>query len=171
MAKLKQQYAANGFYAIGILNNTTELNIGTLWRSAYILGASFIFTVDRKYKAQPSDVTSAWTKIPLYHYEDIDELFKNLPYSTKLVGIELTEDATLLSRFKHPDRAVYLLGNEQTGLPDYVLNKCHDVVQLPGHYSLNVAVAGSIVAHDRISKIAHVLPTPPSIELNHETSR
>lgn len=40
----------NGFFGIGILNNVDELNIGTLWRSAYILGASFIFTVDRKYK-------------------------------------------------------------------------------------------------------------------------
>lgn len=161
MAKLKQQYASNGFYGIGILNNTTELNIGTLWRSAYILGAAFIFTVDRKYKPQSSDVTSAWTKIPLYHYADIDELLNNLPYSAKLVGVEITQSATMLDRFTHPERAVYLLGNEQIGLPEAVLNRCHELIQLPGNYSLNVAVTGSIVAYDRISKTDHVLPTPP----------
>ncbi len=161
MAKLKQQYFSNGFYGIGILNNTTGLNIGTLWRSAHILGASFIFTVDRKYKSQPTDVTSAWTKIPLYHYADIEELISNLPYSTKLVAVEMTETATMLDHFSHPERAAYLLGNEQIGLPESVVKRCHDVIQLPGHYSLNVAVAGSIVAYDRISKLAHSLPTPP----------
>lgn len=161
MAKLKQQYASNGYYGIGILNNTSELNIGTLWRSAYILGASFIFTVDRKYKAQSSDVTSAWTRIPLYHYTTIDELIANLPYSAKLIGVELTETAVMLDGFCHPDRAVYLLGNEQIGLPKSVLKRCHDIIKLPGNYSLNVAVAGSLVAYDRVSKIKHALPTPP----------
>ena len=82
MAVTSHVYESNGFFGIGIVNNVNHLNIGTLWRSAYILGASYIFTVDKKYKKQLSDVTQTWKKIPLYHYKDIDELSdKQLEYA------------------------------------------------------------------------------------------
>lgn len=153
MARLKQTYPDNGFFGIGIVNNVDELNIGTLWRSAYIMGASFIFTVDRKYKRQTSDVVNAWQKIPLYHYDGIDGLLANLPYDTQLIGVELDESAKAIETFEHPHRCIYLLGNEQHGLPRQVLEKCHQLVQLPGNYSLNVSVAGSIVMYDRTAKL------------------
>ena len=117
------------------------------------MGASFIFTVDRKYKRQTSDVVNAWQKIPLYHYDDIDGLLANLPYDTQLIGVELDESAKAIETFEHPHRCIYLLGNEQHGLPRQVLEKCHQLVQLPGNYSLNVSVAGSIVMYDRTAKL------------------
>lgn len=153
MARLKQTYPDTGFFGIGIVNNADELNIGTLWRSAYIMGASFIFTVDRKYKRQTSDVVNAWQKIPLYHYDDIEGLLANLPYDTQLIGVELDESAKAIETFEHPHRCIYLLGNEQHGLPRQMLDKCHQLVQLPGDYSLNVSVAGSIVMYDRTAKL------------------
>lgn len=152
MARLKQTYAQNGFFGIGIMNNVDEINIGTLWRSAYILGAAFIFTVDKKYKKQTTDVVNAWQKIPLYHYDSIDDLVANLPYDTPLIGVELDDNAHDITSFEHPHRCVYLLGNEQSGLPPHAIEKCHRLVQLPGDYSLNVSVAGSIVMYDRIAK-------------------
>lgn len=152
MARLKQTYPESGFFGIGIVNNVDELNIGTLWRSAYILGASFIFTVDKKYKKQTTDVVNAWQKIPLYHYENIDALIENMPYDTQLVGVELDDNSVAIEAFEHPHRCVYLLGNEQHGLPRDTLNKCHRIIQLPGDYSLNVSVAGSIVMYDRTAK-------------------
>jgi tRNA G18 (ribose-2'-O)-methylase SpoU len=158
MARVKHHYESNCFFGIGIVNNVNEINIGTLWRSAYILGASFIFTVDKKYKQQRSDVTRSWTKIPLYHYKTFADLKSNLPYSTRLVAVEIVEQAVSLAQFEHPCRAAYLLGNEQIGLSPKILDECHAVVSLPGSFSLNVAVAGSIVMYDRISKITTALP-------------
>lgn len=152
MSRIKQEYANPGFYGIGILTNTSEDNIGTLWRSAFILGASFIFTIDKKYKPQSSDITQSWTKIPLYHYPDFDSFYQQLPYATKLVGVELDDRAHAIAQYSHPERAVYLLGNEQIGLPENVRNQCHDLIQLPGNFSLNVAVAGSLVCFDRVNK-------------------
>ena len=35
----------SGYFEIGIYNGKTEVNMGTLWRSAYQLGASGIFIV------------------------------------------------------------------------------------------------------------------------------
>lgn len=152
MARLKQTYQQNGFFGIGIVNSHDELNIGTLWRTAYIMGAAFIFTVDRKYKKQTSDVVNAWQKIPLYHYDTIEALKQNLPYDTPLIAVELNDDAIELAEYQHPNRAVYLLGNEQSGLTRETLSQCHQTVKLPGTFSLNVAVAGSIVIYDRVSK-------------------
>jgi len=158
MARVHHHYESRGFFGIGIVNNSDELNIGTLWRSAYILGAAFIFTVDRKYRTQGSDVTRAWIRIPLYHYASIDELKSHLPRAGPLIGVELADEAIPLASFRHPDRAVYLLGNEQIGLSERVLSQCHLLISLPGHFSFNVAVAGSIVMYDRVWKGGQRLP-------------
>lgn len=147
-----------GYCAIGVFRGKTEHNLGTLWRSAFVLGAKYIFTVDNKYKKQTSDVVKAWSRIPLFHYKTFDDLLNNIPFDCRLVGVELTNDATMLSDFQHPKRAIYLLGAENDGLPKEVIEKCHFVIKLPGNSSLNVAVAGSIVLHDRASKVATTFP-------------
>ncbi len=152
MSRVKNIKDDYGFFGIGILNTTDEINIGTLWRSAYILGASFIFTVGKKYQLEGSDVTKAWTKIPLYHYQTFEELKENLPFSTQLIAVEMGEEAKSINEFEHPDRAVYLLGNEISGLPQQTIKECQSVIKLPGEHSLNVAVSGSIVMYDRMNK-------------------
>ena len=140
MARLKQEYQSNNFFGIGILNNINELNIGSLWRSAYILGASFIFTVDKKYKQQGSDVTKTWTKIPLYHYQTIQDLKSNLPFSTRLIGVEMVKNSIPLSQYEHPLMAVYLLGNEKCGLSEKNLSECHSIISLPGNFKLKTVI-------------------------------
>lgn len=152
MSRVRDIEDEYGFFGIGILNNTDEINIGTLWRSAFILGASFIFTIGKRYKQEGSDVTKAWTKIPLYHYQTFEELKENLPFSTQLIAVEMGDEAKPLGEFNHPDRAVYLLGNEISGLSQQIIEQCQSVIKLPGDYSLNVAVSGSIVMYDRINK-------------------
>ena len=152
MARTKDAHNSPGFYGIGLLHTDDEINVGTLWRSAFVLGASYIFTVNKKYKRQGSDVHNAWASIPLYHYKSMLELKENLPYATKLVAVEISDQATALESFEHPTRAVYLLGSESIGLSHAVMADCHDIIKLPGSQSLNVAVAGSLVMYDRLSK-------------------
>jgi tRNA(Leu) C34 or U34 (ribose-2'-O)-methylase TrmL len=147
-----------GYCAIGVFRGKTEHNLGTLWRTAYILGASYIFTIDHRYKKQPSDVLKTWARIPLFHYRSFDDFSKNIPYDCRLVGVELTEDATDLHAFQHPRRAIYLLGAEDSGLSDEILKACQHRVRLHGNSSLNVAVSGSIVLHDRASKVPTTFP-------------
>lgn len=158
MSPLAQKYESNGYYGIGILYSDNQLNVGTLWRSAFILGASFIFTVGRKYAVQSSDVTKSWTKLPLYHYPDYPAFLENLPYKCELVAVEMTPSSTPLHKFNHPNRAIYILGNERSGLSDQVISKSRYTVSLPGEFSLNVAVAGSLVMYDRVSKVPTPLP-------------
>lgn len=146
--------STRGFFGIGICHGKTEVNIGTLWRSANLMGANFIYTIGRRYKRQPSDTMKSYKHIPLYNYETFDDFYKGLPYECCLVGVELHDKSECISLFQHPERCVYLLGSEDHGLSNEVIDRCHKLIQLPGRFSMNVSVAGSIVMYDRVNKLA-----------------
>lgn len=141
-----------GYFGIGVYNGKNEQNIGTLWRSANIMGADFIFTVGKRYKAQCSDTMKTPRHVPLFHYDDWDDFRKHIPYDCPVVAIELDDESVPIKRFVHPERCIYLLGAEDSGIPKHVLDKCQSIVQLPGDVCMNVSVAGSIVMYDRINK-------------------
>ena len=63
-----------GYFGIGVYHAKKDVNIGTLWRSAYIFGASFIFTIGRRFPKQASDTVKAFRHIPLFEYQTIEEL-------------------------------------------------------------------------------------------------
>lgn len=141
-----------GYFGIGIFHGKTEENIGTLWRSASILGADFIFTIGKRYRKQSSDTMRTPRHIPLFNYSDYDDFFKHLPYDCPVIAVELAENSVSLENFTHPERCIYLLGTEDHGIPPEILNRCRDTVQLLGNYCMNVATAGSIVMYDRALK-------------------
>lgn len=143
-----------GYYAIGIVGSKTPLNVGTLWRSAGIMGARFVFTCGRRYPKQASDTIKAWKHVPFFEFDSTDDLFNHIPKDCVPVAVELDARACPLAPYTHPERAIYLLGAEDNGLPKAALERCRDIVQLPGEHCLNVAVAGSIVLYDRLAKAA-----------------
>jgi tRNA G18 (ribose-2'-O)-methylase SpoU len=145
-----------GYFGIGIMHGKTEQNIGTLYRSAAIFGADFIFTVGKRYERQCSDTAKTHRHIPLYHFRTLDDLRDHLPYGCRLIGVELDPKARPLGTYIHPLQACYLLGAEDYGLTKEERAACHSLIQLPGDFSLNVAVAGSIVMYDRITKTAEL---------------
>jgi len=150
---------ARGFFAIGIWHPKTETNVGTLWRSAQLFGAAFVFTVGRRYRKQASDTMKSTLHVPLFHYETADDLHAHLPHGAPLVGVELCERARPLVSYGHPQQAVYLLGAEDHGLPADMLARCHSVIQIESVIpsSMNVAVAGSVLMWHRHTSGAHAL--------------
>jgi len=151
MARVKHK-TKRGYFGIGVYNPKREVNIGTLWRSAFNFGASFIFTIGRRYQTQGSDTMKTPRHIPLYHYNSNDEFYENLPKGCMLVGVEQTDESRCLKDFAHPPRCVYILGAEDNGLSKKIIDKCHALVQINTPSCLNVAVAGSIVMYDRRCK-------------------
>ncbi len=142
-----------GYFSIGVINPKTEVNVGTLWRSAQVLGASYIFTIGRRYKRQASDTYHAAMHLPLFHFDDFDSFYRTLAHGCILVGVETGEEGKPIRPYNHMPRASYLLGAEDNGIPPDVLKRCHHRVYLPGAASLNVAVAGSLVMYDRLHKL------------------
>jgi tRNA G18 (ribose-2'-O)-methylase SpoU len=143
-----------GYFGIGIYQPKTIENVGTLWRSAYQMGAAFIFVIGARYKnsIKASDTYKAYRHIPLFEYKTFDEFQEARPYGAQLVGIEFNDASVPLETFKHPATAIYILGSEDTGLPKHVVAKCQHVVELPAvrQPSYNVAVAGSLVMYSRM---------------------
>ena len=141
-----------GYFGIGIYNGKNTANIGTLWRSAAILGADFIFVIGRRYQKQCSDTMKTPRHIPLYHYDDYEDFFRHVPYDCPVVGVEIDSRSIPLESYCHRERCIYLLGAEDSGIPQDVLQQCREVIRIPGDYCYNVSVAGSIVMYDRRAK-------------------
>ena len=47
-----------GYFGVGVVKPKHEENVGTLWRSAWQMGADFIFTVSARFKYEASDTVS-----------------------------------------------------------------------------------------------------------------
>ncbi len=106
----------NGYFGIGCLNMKTETNYGTLFRTAQIFGADFIFLIGKRFKRMPTDTMGAHRHIPLFEYKDFEDFNDHRPFDCKLIGIELADNAIPLADFSHPKSACYILGAEDNGL-------------------------------------------------------
>lgn len=148
--------APRGFCGIGIVAGKTPENVGGLWRSAHAFGASLLFTVAFRAPRQATDTSKAARHVPLMCWEDWETFVAHKPEGCELVAVE-TEDyqggrPKMLPEFKHPERALYVLGAEDYGLNRAILADCDRVVSIPTSLCLNVASAGTVVLYDRISK-------------------
>lgn len=138
-------------FSIGVYHPKKEVNVGGLYRSAHLFGASLLFTIGRRYKEQASDTTKSTRHIPLIEYETFEQFAKLRPSNSILIGVELTDKAIPLGKFWHPKNACYLFGAEDAGIPDSILGLCNKVIKIDYEFkaSLNLATSGGIVMHHR----------------------
>jgi tRNA G18 (ribose-2'-O)-methylase SpoU len=139
-----------GYFAVGVEGVSKPMNLGNLLRIAHAFGASFFFTVDGRVTLSDaqSDTSGAAGQMPVYQYPALDGL--RLPQGCDLVGVEITDDAVELPRFRHPMRAAYVFGAERLSLSPAMLSSCAFVVKIPTRFSINVGMAGAIVLYDRV---------------------
>jgi tRNA G18 (ribose-2'-O)-methylase SpoU len=139
-----------GYFAVGVDGISKPMNLGNLMRIANAFDASFFFTINAQVKLSEAQSDTARTDgtIPLYSYKGADEF--RLPTGCRLIGVEITEDAVELPRFRHPQRAAYVFGAERMSLSQAVLSRCEFVVKIPMKFSINVGMAGAIVLYDRL---------------------
>lgn len=151
VTKREMMKSPRGHFSVVCWHPKHATNVGTLWRSAFLYGASSIGTIGRRYEKQASDTPNTAMRIPLVSYTDVDDLKAHLPFGCPLIGVEMHETAVSLNKFWHPPSAVYLLGAEDHGLPASVLAKCHQIIQIPAprEWSMNMAAAGTVVLAHR----------------------
>lgn len=144
-----------GYFGIGIDRCKTPANIGSLLRSAHAFDADFAFTVGKRgcgsYRRQATDTTNASGHLPFVEYADIDVFMAARPRGCQLVAVEVDGDR-LLGEFKHPERAVYVLGPEDGNVHKDLRALAQHTVRIPTTHCLNVAVTAAIVMHDRVAK-------------------
>ncbi len=142
-------FRQRGYFGIGIVEGKTAVNVALLLRSAHCFGASFVFTVGDRYRRTAPDTTAAGRHIPLFHYQDVDDLLAHTPRACARGGVEICDDAMDIGSFQHPERAVYLLGQEDGSLSPDLIAACDAIVYIPTVYCLNVAMAGTVVLFHR----------------------
>jgi len=139
-----------GYFAVGVDGISKPMNLGNLLRIAHAFDASFFFTLAGRVPLSDaqSDTSRAEGQMPLYHFDTAQEL--RLPVGCRLVGVEITDDAIELPRFKHPAQAAYVFGSERMSLSAQTIAACKFVVKIPTRFSINVGMAGAIVLYDRL---------------------
>jgi len=152
LTKPRQDYG-KGFCGIGVFMPKTKENIGTLIRSAKMFKADFVFMIGERYVSQCSAVKLD-IKIPIFYFKDFETFCECMPPVEKYTCIELTENSKSLSKYKHRDKGIYILGSEDNGLPKEILesDRC-EFIEIEGDSSLNVSVAGSIVLYHRFTSL------------------
>ncbi len=130
-------------------------------RSAHAFGGSFTFTVGATYQALEAraDTSKGQWHLPHYNWPTLDDLV--LPQGCELVGVELTDDAVDLPRFRHPLRAAYVLGPERGSLSPELLARCDHTVKIPTRFCVNVAIAAAVVMYDRVKSLTVHKPALP----------
>ncbi len=155
-----------GYFGIGIDGVSKEGNMGNLIRTAHAFGASFAFVVNPKRVAHTgeavtadfADTSKTPTQIPFYTYDSPDAV--EVPHGCQLVGIELCDAAVDLPSFRHPTRAIYVLGSERKSLSEEMMARCDHIIKIPTKFSLNVATAGAIVMYDRLRVLGRYAERP-----------
>ena len=139
-----------GYFGVGVEGVSKPMNLGNLVRIAHAFDASFFFSVAPRLKLSDanSDTSRAQGALPFYSFEHPSDF--RMPLGCRLIGVEITDDAVELPRFRHPMRAAYVFGAERYSLSPQMLSLCEFVVKIPTRFSINVGMAGAIVLYDRL---------------------
>jgi tRNA(Leu) C34 or U34 (ribose-2'-O)-methylase TrmL len=78
-----------------------------------------------------------------------DDPFSLLPADAVPVAVEMRPNSESLRDFQHPEKAVYVFGPEDGGIPGPTLKLCHRFVVIPTRHCLNLATAVGTVLYDR----------------------
>jgi tRNA G18 (ribose-2'-O)-methylase SpoU len=143
-------------FAIAAWNISKEHNVGSLVRTAHATAATEVLLVgEREWNIEAARTAELYTTI--VQPADLDGFRSHLrERQWNLVAVELHDKAVNLFEARYPERPCFLLGAELGGVPEELIDESKLVVQIPQWGlvpSLNVAIAGSIVVFDYLSKL------------------
>ena len=142
--------------AIAAWNITKEHNVGSLVRTAHAVAAEEVVLVgDREWNVEAARTAELYTSVT--QVSDAAAFRRYLEEKKwDLVAVELDPRAVNLFDAEYPQRPCFLLGAEIGGIPADLINDAKLIVQIPQWGlvpSLNLAVAGSIVLYDFLTKL------------------
>lgn len=143
---------ARGFAAIALYRPKSDGNIGGAVRAAGVFGAKLVVIgaarTAQKGRVERTDPRSTHRHLPVQWLPDV---LDGIPHDCVTVAVEIDSCATLLPKFEHPERAYYIFGAEDEGLPEALRTACDHIVKIPAG-SLNLSAAVNVVLYDRVAK-------------------
>lgn len=140
------------FCGFAFWNNKNQGNVGTSLRTASALGiADFFCTIGDRYTRPRSDTIYSNYRHPVFSFKDFETFIESAPQHCQLIAVEQHEKAVCLSNFEHPQRALYIFGAEDEGIPKKYLEQIKHKVCLPSPIgiSMNLSACASIIMWDR----------------------
>lgn len=138
---------------IGLYECKDDKNLGAVLRAAHAFNASFVAFSGKleipSHCVLKTDTSRAVKQIPTFK---TDDLLIHQPLGASLVCVELTDHATSLIPFNHPQQAYYIFGPENGSIPDSIIKKSNLVIKIPTVICLNLAAAVNVVLYDRLAK-------------------
>ena len=109
-------------------------NVGSLMRLVDNVGGKELFLLDDEIPKRLSSVRKtaglSFANIRL-NAVSAESFFDKLAEGYSVVAIETSENSKNIFEVELPHEIVFLLGSESHGLPDDLLEKCHQVVHIP----------------------------------------
>jgi tRNA(Leu) C34 or U34 (ribose-2'-O)-methylase TrmL len=147
-AHSKPRLDVRGFCAVGLVNPKTGANIGGVMRAAGIYGAALLVIEGERFKRASADTMKAWRHTPVLNAD----LRDSIPFDCVPVAVDLVPRAKSLIEYKHPERAFYIFGPEDSTLGAAHLAWCRDAIYVPTNGCMNLAAAVNVVLYDRMAK-------------------
>lgn len=140
-----------GFSCIGLVSPRDPRNVGAVLRAAHNYRVAQVNIEGAKPKALRSATNTpmAQRHTPVFLVADV---LAYLPEDTKIVAVDLVEDAVSLVDFCHPPRALYLFGPESGTLTGRHLAAAQHRVSVPTRDCMNLAATVCVVLYDRLAK-------------------
>jgi len=143
-----------------ILHNIrSSYNVGSIFRSSDSALLTHItlcgFTPHPPSKEIAKTALGSLDTVPWSYEKDIIKAIENeKALGKKVFAVELTDNKRLYTDLLPEDYPISLvLGNEISGIDDYVLEVCDDSIEIPMYglkHSLNVSVAAGIVIFESV---------------------
>lgn len=137
-----------GFSAIGIQSIIKDGNFGGELRACNCYDASLV-VIGGKFIREVTDTVKAYRHIPVIQGVNIMDC---IPYDCVPIAVDLLDDAEPLMQFKHPERAYYVFGQENSTLGKNITDKCVHKVYIPTKFCMNLAATVNVVLYDRLLK-------------------
>lgn len=160
--------------AVLLIDPRFDFNVGNSLRACALLGATpLCWTGDR---VPLPDEWHDGARMPreermkCYRRVKLDKVASTKPLDIFMrvgftpVCVEIGDSTENLIHFQHPQRAVYVFGPEDGGVPKGVRNHCHRFVRIPvaipaddpdARTPYNLAAAVNLVLYDRLLKQPH----------------
>lgn len=139
-------------------NLYNDFNIATVIRNANaFLAREVIIYGSKQWDRRGAVGTHNYNRMKYFKEDQYDALLEHI-HDYHIVGVDNIDCAVDIGTYDWPTEkhTLLVLGQEQVGIPDRLLELCDDLVYIPQYgsvRSLNVGTASGIVMHEYCSKI------------------
>lgn len=148
MGMSENSHNPRGHTGIAFYSPQSPPNIGSVVRSAGCFGMDYVIIIGEEYDGNSADV-GHYRHLPVFTVPDWESLEEFSPKNSEIILIDYDSSAYEISEFTHPERGLYVIGNEGKGFPEKILEKGYRRVYINSEFCLNAAVAGAIIMRER----------------------